>query len=184
MGTPDVSASELSSGAGYGEKGDALNLGPAQERLTPLAAQPKPTHAEKPANPETAVCAAEPSTVIALTARSKKAKTANVTADTRAAAGLVTVRPKPEKRKNAKERAKEKAKDKPEAAEAVAVTPQAVGLATAHPKPEKRKNAKERAKEKYTKDRTTPDTTAKAKSKVDSKAKSKAKTSKAAAKAA
>jgi hypothetical protein len=186
VGTPDVSDLTLSSGAGYGEKGDALNLGPAQERLTPLAAQPKPTHAEKPANPETAVCAAEPSTVIALMARSKKAKTANVTADTRAAAGLVTVRPKPEKRKNAKERAKEKAKDKPEATEVAAVNPEAVGLATAHPKPEKRKNAKERAKEKYTKDRTTPDTTAKAKSKVDSKAKSKskAKTSKAAAKAA
>ena len=165
-----------------------MNLGPAQERLTPLAAQPKPTHAEKPANPETAVCAAEPSSVIALTARSKKAKAADVTADTRAAAGLVTVRPKPEKRKNAKERAKErakeKAKDKPEATEVAAVNPEAVGLATAHPKPEKRKNAKERAKEKYTKDRTTPDTTAKAKSKVDSKAKSKAKTSKAAAKAA
>jgi len=188
VGTPDVSDLTLSSGAGYGEKGDALNLGPAQERLTPLAAQPKPTHAEKPANPETAVCAAEPSSVIALTARSKKAKAADVTADTRAAAGLVTVRPKPEKRKNAKERAKErakeKAKDKPEATEVAAVNPEAVGLATAHPKPEKRKNAKERAKEKYTKDRTTPDTTAKAKSKVDSKAKSKAKTSKAAAKAA
>ena len=190
MGTPDVSASELSSGAGYGEKGDALNLGPAQERLTPLAAQPKPTHAEKPSNAEkaatleTAVCAVEPSSVIALTARSKKAKAADVTADTRAAAGLVTVRPKPEKRKNAKERAKERATDKPEAADVTAIVAEEVGLATAHPKPEKRKNAKERAKEKYTKDRTTPDTTAKAKSKVDSKAKSKAKTSKAAAKAA
>ena len=184
MGTPGVSDLTLSLGAGHGEEGDASNQGPAQERLTPLLAQPKPTNAEKPANPEAAVSEVEPSTVIELKARTTKREAAEVTAVTREAAGLVTVRPKPEKRKNAKERAKEKAKDKPEATEVVAVTPQAVGLATAHPKPAKHKNAKERAKEKYAKDRTTPDTTAKAKSKVDTKAKSKVKKSKAAAKAA
>ena len=90
--------------------------------------------------------------------------------------------PKPEKRLNAKDRAKnrtlaKRAKNKPEAAEeVVAVAPQTNGLSTAHPKPEKRKNAKERAKEKYarkdTTDGTTP-TTAKAKSKVETKAEAK-----------
>ena len=96
----------------------------------------------------------------------------------------MTVRPKPEKRLNAKDRAKaRRAKDKPEAAEEVAaVTPEVSGLSTAHPKPEKRKNAKERAKEKYAKkdtaDGTTP-MTAKAKSKAAKMAVTKAKKSRA-----
>ena len=100
-------------------------------------------------------------------------------------------RPKPEKRKNAKERAKdrlEKRKGKGETvdvAEVAAVVPAVSGLATAHPKPERRKNAKELAQEKFkakpAEDGTTPDMTAKAKSKADLKkaelkaAKSKAK---------
>ena len=46
--------------------------------------------------------------MIALAARTAKPAAADETAVTRAAGGLVTVRPKPEKRKNAKERAKEK----------------------------------------------------------------------------
>ena len=97
----------------------------------------------------------------------------------------MTVRAKPEKRKNAKEWAKDRARAKGKlgATEEAAVTPEVTspetaGLSTAHPKPEKRKNAKERAKEKYTKDRTTPDTTAKATSKVE-KTKTKAKKSRA-----
>ena len=108
----------------------------------------------------------------------------------REAESLVTVRAKPEKRKNAKERAKERAgaKGKLEAVDVATVTaevtaPETAGLATAHPKPEKRKNAKERAKEKYakakTEDGTTPDTTAKAKSKVKAKAETKVETKKA-----
>jgi hypothetical protein len=122
--------------------------------------------------------------VIALAARIAKPEAAQTPAVARAANGLVTVRPKPEKRLNAKDRAKNRTlarrvKDKPEAAEETAVTPEmaspeASGLSTAHPKPEKRKNAKERAMEKYAKakpeDGTTP-MTAKAKSKVETKAK-------------
>jgi hypothetical protein len=46
--------------------------------------------------------------VIELAARVPKPAAAAATAVPRAAEGLVTVRPKPEKRKNAKERAKEK----------------------------------------------------------------------------
>jgi hypothetical protein len=176
VGTPAASDLTLALGAGHGDEGDALFQGPAQEQVLP--AQPKP------ANPEAAISDDAPSAVIVLAARTTKPEAAETTAVTREAAGLVMTRPKPEKRKNAKERAKERSKGKPEAAEVAAVTPEAVGLATAHPKPEKRKNAKERAKEKYakksTEDRTTPDTTAKAKSKVDKKADAKATKSKAA----
>jgi hypothetical protein len=119
--------------------------------------------------------------VIELKARKAKAEVANTSGATRETSsnGLVTVRAKPEKRLNAKDRAKaRRMKGQPEATdEAVAVTPTPAvsGLSTAHPKPEKRKNAKERAKEKYakadTKDGTTPDMTATAKSKVAAKAK-------------
>ena len=108
MGTPSDSDLTLSSGAGHGEKGDALNLGPAQERLAPLPAQPKPTNAEKPANPENVTSDDEPSTVIALKARTRKAEAAEVTAVVAEAVGLATAHPKPGKRKNARERAKDK----------------------------------------------------------------------------
>jgi hypothetical protein len=53
-----------------------------------------------------------PSSVIALAAVTTKRKAAEVTAVPREVDDLVTVRPKPEKRKNAKERAKERAKEK------------------------------------------------------------------------
>ena len=122
----------------------------------------------------------EASSVITLAARIVKPEAVETAA--RETSGLVMTRPKPEKRLNAKDRAKnrafaKRAKDKPEAAEEVAaVAPEVSGLSTAHPKPEKRKNAKERAKEKYAKkdtmrprntaDGTTP-MTAKAKSKVE-----------------
>jgi hypothetical protein len=108
VGTPSDSDLTLSSGAGHGEKGDALNLGPAQERLAPLPAQPKPTNAEKPANPENVTSDDEPSTVIALKARTRKAEAAEVTAVVAEAVGLATAHPKPAKRKNARERAKDK----------------------------------------------------------------------------
>ena len=117
------------------------------------------------------------SSVVELKARMTKPKAADHAAVTRETGSLVTVRAKPEKRLNAKDRAKaRRTKNKPEAGEeAVAVTPEASGLSTAHPKPAKRKNAKERAKEKYakanTKDGTTPDMTATAKSKAATKAK-------------
>jgi hypothetical protein len=125
--------------------------------------------------------------VIELKARMTRPETADTAAVTRETTGLVTVRAKPEKRKNAQQRAKERNeernKDRIEVAEIAATTPEAPGLSTAHPKPEKRKNAKERAKEKYAKkstaDGTTP-MTAKAKFKVDSKAAAKPKKGKAA----
>jgi hypothetical protein len=128
--------------------------------------------------------------VVELKARMTKREVAETGGVAHEANGLVTVRAKPEKRKNAQQRAKERNeernKDRTEAVEVTAVVPEASGLSTAHPKPEKRLNAKERAKAKYvkaeTKDGTTPDTTAKAKSKVAAKAEAKkAKKSKAAA---
>jgi len=72
--------------------------GPAQEQALP--AQPKP------ANADAAVCDDELSSVIALQVQTSKPDAAGAAA--READGLVTVRPKPEKRKNARERAKEK----------------------------------------------------------------------------
>ena len=67
-----------------------------------LPAQPKPTHAETATSDDAA------SSVIELAARMAKPAAGEATAVPRAAEALVTVRPKPEKRKNAKERAKEK----------------------------------------------------------------------------
>ena len=186
MGKPASSDVTLAPGAGHGDEGDASFQGPAQEEELP--ASPKPT------NPNAAAFVDAPSSVIALAAVTARLKAAEVTAAPRGGDGQVTVRAKPEKRKNAKERAKDRARAKGKlgATEEAAVTPEVTssetaGLSTAHPKPEKRKNAKERAKEKYTKDRaldrTTPDTTAKATSKVEKK-KIKAKASTAAGKAA
>jgi hypothetical protein len=140
-----------------------------------------------PTNAETVTSDDAPSSVIELRARIKKLETADELAVASPAGGLVTVRAKPEKRKNAKERAKERKQGKPEAVEVEAVTAEASVLPTAHPKPEKRKNARERAKEKYakakTEDGTTP-MTAKAKFKVKAKAETKKAKSKAAANAA
>ena len=88
----------LAAGAGHGEAGDAPQQGPAREPTETLPAQPRP------ANKLSALSEAEaqPSDpVVVLAGRPAPAT------------GLVTVRPKPEKRKNAKERAKAKfAKDK------------------------------------------------------------------------
>ena len=170
MGTPAASDLTLAPGAGHGDEGDASFQGPAQEEA--LSAQPKPTNAN--------VATDEAGSVITLAARIAKPEVVETTG--RETSNLVMTRPKPEKRLNAKDRAKnrtlaKRAKDKPEAAEEVAAVAQELsGLSTAHPKPEKRKNAKERAKEKYAKkgtvDGSTP-MTAKAKSKVDTKAEAK-----------
>jgi hypothetical protein len=164
----------LAPGASHGDEGDASFQGPAQDKELP--ALPKPTNSDA----EVAVSEVAPSSVIELATRTTKLKAAEVTAAPRGGEGQVTVRAKPEKRKNAQERAKDRARAKGKlgATEEAAVAPEATspasaGLATAHPKPEKRKNAKERAKEKYTKGRTTPDTTAKATSKVETKTKAK-----------
>jgi hypothetical protein len=115
--------------------------------------------------------------VIELAARIAKPEAVETIA--RETGGLVTVRAKPEKRKNAQQRAKERHdernKARTEVVDVPAAVPEVSGLSTAHPKPEKRLNAKERAKAKFakaeTKDGTTPDMTAKAKSKVAAKAK-------------
>jgi hypothetical protein len=158
---------------------------PAREESEILPVLPKSANPEVPANPLTDSDASN--SVIALAARAVKPET-NDTA--REVAGLVTVRPKPEKRLNAKDRAKaRRTKNEPEAAEgAVAATLEVRGLSTAHPKPEKRKNAKERAKERTKKKDTrnstdeggtTPDTTAMAKPKVEAKKLRKPKQSKA-----
>ena len=125
------------------------------------------------------------STVIALAARFTRPDADETNAREAAnlkTAGLVTVRAKPEKRLNAKDRARARRdKNKPEAAEETpAATTEVGGLSTAHPKPEKRKNAKERAKEKFAKkdakakpeDGTRP-MTATAKSKGEAKAETK-----------
>ena len=167
MGQPAASQSTLGPGAGHGGEGDASLQGPAQDERqdlqekAPQPEQPKPTHASSDAS------------IIAL--RIAKPDAVDTTAATHETSGLVMTRPKPEKRKNAKERL-EKRKGKAETvevAEVVAVVPVVSGLATAHPKPERRKNAKERAQEKFkakpAEDGTTPDTMAKAKSKADLK---------------
>jgi hypothetical protein len=204
----------LSPGAGHGEEGDASSQGPAQEadqtRIETLPVSPKSANANKPTNTNkptyadaTAKCepvvaadivadlAADlvvdlPNAVIALEPRMPGTAAGRARAPASRSGDLVTVRAKPEKRKNAQQRAKERNErrnaernmqpttDKPDAAEGTVASAVTGGLATAHPKPEKRKNAKERAKEKYAKakaaDGITPDMTAKAKSKVGAKA--------------
>jgi len=95
--------------------GDALIAEePAQAGFVTQVEAPKPTNSkpanDKPATPEvegnfetaTETTGDAAGTVIALAARAEAAAVA------RPADGLVTLRPKPEKRKNAKERAKEK----------------------------------------------------------------------------
>ncbi len=144
MGTPAASELTLAPGAGHGDEGDASFQGPAQEEA--LSAQPKPTNAKVPTNAKDATD--EAGTVTTLAGRIAKPEAVEVTA--RESSGLVMTRPKPEKRLNAKDRAKnrtlaKRAKNKPEAAEeVVAVAPQTNGLSTAHPKPER---AQERQRE-------------------------------------
>jgi hypothetical protein len=187
------------SDAGSSVTGDALIAEePAQAGYQTSLEAPKPTNSlptNKSADLETETATAtetahsghEAGAVIAL--ESLAAKRDAHTAIPRPGEGLVTVRAKPEKRKNYKERAKEKSKasftdrvndgqpasadaatSDGEAVDAIAATSVSDGQAMAHPKPEKRKNYKERAKGKLTKtkaaqDGTMPDMTAKAKSK-------------------
>jgi hypothetical protein len=80
--------------------GDAPKQGPAREEV--LSASPKSANPEKPANAASAISNGAP--VIELASAKSKA----VEAETRETGDLVTTRPKPEKRKNAKERAKAK----------------------------------------------------------------------------
>lgn len=134
----------LPPGAGDGE-GDASLQGPAQEdtqaQIEALPAQPKP------ANSVTSTLSDEPAAVIALAARMEKGDAAYMGAAYPGRGGLVTVQPKPVKRKNARERAKEK-------------YARGSGNGSAKESPE---------------DGTTPAETAKAKSRADAKAKAKAK---------
>lgn len=106
MGRPAASESTLAPGAGHGDEGDASFQGPAQEtdqaQIETLPAQPKPTKAEVENSDDAS------GAVIEFAARMPKPAAAEATAVPREVEGLVTVRPKPEKRKNAKERAKEK----------------------------------------------------------------------------
>ena len=88
MGTPAARECAQASGAGHGEAGDAPSQGPARKEV--LSAQPKPANADKPAKLEPATAE------IAIFAAAPRDN------------GLVTTLPKPEKRKNAKERAKAK----------------------------------------------------------------------------
>jgi hypothetical protein len=180
VGAPAASQSTLAPGAGHGGEGDASLQGPAQEQIDTLPEQPKPTYQAEPANTDA------PSAIIAL--RPAKSDAGDTTAAMHETSGLVMTRPKPEKRKNAKERAEERAKKRNGKAETVDETagapavagPEASGLATAHPKPAKRLNAKERAKAKLkvkpAEDGTTPVMTAKAKSKADLKTDTKSET--------
>jgi hypothetical protein len=85
-------------GAGGEPKGDAFAVVPAEARREP-APEAKPTYLDVSAGDTQ-------SAVIELAAHTPKPNGAAAVA--REAEGLVTVRPKPEKRKNAKERAKEK----------------------------------------------------------------------------
>ena len=103
--------------------GDALVAAkPAQEAIDTLSVSPKPANLES-SNRESAETKSageadvatdwdRSRTVIALASLKTNAEAADTTAAPRPADGLVTVRPKPERRKNYKERAKEKAKGK------------------------------------------------------------------------
>lgn len=71
-----------------------------------LSAQPKSANPEMPTNAETFETASNGAPVIELAARATKPEA--VETAMREGGGLVMTRPKPEKRKNAKERAKEK----------------------------------------------------------------------------
>jgi hypothetical protein len=99
----------LAPGAGHGDEGDASFQGPAQDKDLPAS--------PKPANPDGKVAASDEapkdvgSSVIELAAVTIKLKAAEV-AVPREGGGLVTVRAKPEKRKNAKERTKERVLEK------------------------------------------------------------------------
>jgi membrane protein involved in colicin uptake len=95
MGTPAASI-QLAPGAGHGEAGDAPSQGPAREEV--LSASPKSANPDKLATSSTA-----PVIELAHVVKPETVETRD----------LVTTRPKPEKRKNAKERAKDKfSKDK------------------------------------------------------------------------
>jgi hypothetical protein len=110
VGTPAASDVALAPGAGHG----------AEEIIETIPAQPKPTKeptnklnkAGDVAKPEASIAAGA---VIDLKSRMRKPKAADVSAVAADAGALATAHPKPEKRKNAKERAKAKyAKPAPE----------------------------------------------------------------------
>ena len=109
MGTPAASILTLAPGAGHGDEGDASFQGPAQDATLP--ASPKPTNkpTNKPTQADVDAANAALSSVIELKARIAKPEAVATTM--RETSGLVTTRPKPEKRLNAKERAKVNAKD-------------------------------------------------------------------------
>lgn len=104
MGAPAARGLTQAPGAGHGEAGDAPLQGPAQEEVSP--AQPRPAYAETERD-------AAPVIELARVAKAETAETG-----TGANGALVMTRPKPEKRKNAKDRAKAKfAKDDAKTAE-------------------------------------------------------------------
>jgi hypothetical protein len=112
VGTPAARELAQASGAGHGEAGDAPSQGPAREEV--LSAQPKSANPDKPANSKPNDAKSAPVIELARAVKSEAAEARE--------ANLVTSRPKPEKRKNAKERAKAKfagndAKDKDKTAE-------------------------------------------------------------------
>jgi hypothetical protein len=156
VGTPAASDVTLAPGAGHGGEGDASLQGPAQEEIETLPAQPKPT--QEPTNKPTNAAApaeTEPKisagAVIELKSRIRKPKAADATAVAAEGRQLATAHPKPEKRLNAKERARAKFKAKNGSQNGA--------------KDDAKKDAKNTAK-----DGTTP-MTAKAKSKAETKAK-------------
>lgn len=113
MGTPAASIASLATGAGYGEAGDAPFQGPAQPQIDNETRAVSPKPANLPINEETAhEASADDAAIADAETAIPGAVVALAAGQSRKADGLVTVRPKPEKRKSAKERAKEKAKGK------------------------------------------------------------------------
>lgn len=146
MGTPAAGELTPAPGAGHGDEGDASFQGPAQVATETLPEWPKPTNkptntfASTEAREDTATAAIENATASIIVLRPDKPETDSE------AAGFAIAHPKPEKRLNAKQRAKERISAKL-----------------------KGKSAEENS----AKDGTTPDMTATAKSKADAKAKAK-----------
>ena len=94
-------------GANEAEKGSAFNAELVAVRRESTPEEPKPAKQEATDADESISDDAQGS-VIELAARIAKPDAAEAMTGTHVASGRVTVRPKPDKRKNAKERAKEK----------------------------------------------------------------------------
>ncbi len=117
MGTPAASDSALAPGAGHGDEGDASSQGPAQEKIEKaqteaLPAQPKPAHAQAADLQARSEIEPKMDAVELKTETGSKVVSLPTPRETKKADVTVTSIAKPAKRKNAKERARDKMRNK------------------------------------------------------------------------